>query len=199
VKQSCIALSISSQLELWFGIHMLYARPDPPAILLNTLLQKIGMFRMGDRFLFFISDTCHFKSTSLICVTSEHLVGRVVARSVRGRISQFAQRERRTPESMPSTPQRIVVGLASLDVTHPVNAGTHATVLLHRILNGLGAQVVEDGSIGPASVQALNGLDQLPVYRQYKQGRIKYYKSLGQKFPQFLKGWLKRANAFPDL
>jgi len=100
---------------------------------------------------------------------------------------------------MPSTLQRIAVGPASLDVTHPVNAGTHATVLLHRILNGLGAQVVEDGSIGPASVQALNGLDQLPVYRQYKQGRIKYYKSLGQKFPQFLKGWLKRANAFPDL
>ncbi len=89
--------------------------------------------------------------------------------------------------------------LANIVCDFYVNAGTHATVLLQRILNGLGAQVVEDGSIGPASVQALNGLDQLPVYRQYKQGRIKYYESLGQKFPQFLKGWLKRANAFPDL
>ncbi len=89
--------------------------------------------------------------------------------------------------------------LANIVCDFYVNAGTHATVLLQRILNGLGAQVVEDGSIGPASVQELNGLDQLPVYRQYKQGRIKYYESLGQKFPQFLKGWLKRANAFPDL
>jgi hypothetical protein len=71
-KQRCIALSISSQRELQFGIHMLHARPDPPAILLNILLQQIGMFRIGDRFLFFISATCHFKSTSFICVTSEH-------------------------------------------------------------------------------------------------------------------------------
>ena len=48
----------------------------------------------------------------------------IFARSVRGRISQFVQRELRTPESMPSTPQRIVVGPASLDVTHPTNSSS---------------------------------------------------------------------------
>ncbi len=89
--------------------------------------------------------------------------------------------------------------LANIVCDFYVNAGTHATILLQRILNGMGAHVVEDGSIGPASMQALNSLDQLTVYRQYKQGRIKYYESLSQKFPQFLQGWLKRANAFPNL
>jgi lysozyme family protein len=80
-----------------------------------------------------------------------------------------------------------------------VNSGTHATLLLQRILNTMGAHVVEDGSIGPACIQALNGLCQSDVYRQYKQGRINYYQSLGQRFPQFLKGWLNRVSAFPDL
>jgi hypothetical protein len=45
----------------------------------------------------------------------------------------------------------------------------------------------------------LSGVDPVPVYRQYKQGRVQYYQNLGQKFPQFLQGWLNRANAFPNL
>lgn len=89
--------------------------------------------------------------------------------------------------------------LANIVCDFYVNAGTHATVLLQRILNSMGAHVVEDGSIGPASMQALNGLDQVAVYRQYKQGRISYYQSLGQRFPRFLQGWLNRTNAFPNL
>ena len=48
-------------------------------------------------------------------------------------------------------------------------------------------------------MQALNGLDPVAVYRQYKQGRINYYQQLGQKYPMFLKGWLKRVNTFPNL
>ena len=88
--------------------------------------------------------------------------------------------------------------LANIACDFYVNAGTHATILLQRILNGMGAQVVEDGSIGPASIQALNAVNQTEVYRQYKQGRISYYQSLGQRFPQFLQGWLNRVNAFPN-
>jgi len=42
----------------------------------------------------------------------------------------------------------------------------------------LGARLVEDGSIGPASLKALSNVDQLVVYRQYKQGRVDYYASL---------------------
>lgn len=89
--------------------------------------------------------------------------------------------------------------LANIVCDFYVNAGTNATVLLQRILNSMGAHVAEDGSIGPASVQALNVLNQTEVYRQYKQGRINYYQNLGQRFPQFLQGWLNRVNAFPNL
>jgi len=89
--------------------------------------------------------------------------------------------------------------LANIVCDFYVNSGTHATVLLQRILNGMGAHVAEDGAVGPASIEALNGFDQTAVYRQYKQGRIDYYQSLGQRFPQFLNGWLNRVNAFPNL
>lgn len=89
--------------------------------------------------------------------------------------------------------------LANIVCDFYVNAGTHATRLLQHIMNGMGAVVVEDGSIGPASIAALNGLDRIAVYRQYKQGRIQYYQELGQRFPQFLNGWLNRTNAFPSL
>jgi len=89
--------------------------------------------------------------------------------------------------------------LANILCDFYVNAGTHATVLLQRILNTMGAHLIEDGGIGPASIQALASLDQVAVYRQYKQGRIESYQGLGQRFPQFLQGWLNRANAFPAL
>jgi len=89
--------------------------------------------------------------------------------------------------------------LADIVCDFYVNAGTNATLLLQRILNGMGSHLVEDGAIGPASIQALNSVDQVAVYRQYKQGRINYYQTLGQKFPQFLEGWLNRVNAFPNL
>jgi len=89
--------------------------------------------------------------------------------------------------------------LANIVCDFYVNAGTHATLLLQRVLNGMGAHVVEDGGIGPATIAALNSFDQVAVYRRYKQGRVDYYQSLAQRFPQFLKGWLNRVNAFPNL
>ena len=79
-----------------------------------------------------------------------------------------------------------------------VNAGPNATILLQRILNGMGAHVVKDGSIAPASIQALNALNQTEVYRQCKQGRINYCQNLGQRFPGFLQGWLNQVKAFPN-
>ena len=88
--------------------------------------------------------------------------------------------------------------LANIVCDFYVNAGTHATILLQRIMNGMGAHVVEDGAIGPASIQALAVLSQDEVYRRYKQGRISYYQNLGQKYPRFLQGWLNRVNAFAD-
>jgi len=89
--------------------------------------------------------------------------------------------------------------LANMVCDFYVNAGTRATLLLQRVLNGMGAHLAEDGGIGQMSLEALNSFDQVAVYRRYKQERIDYYQSLAQKFPQFLKGWLNRVNAFPNL
>jgi lysozyme family protein len=89
--------------------------------------------------------------------------------------------------------------LANIVCDFFVNSGTHATKLLQQVLNGMGAQVIEDGVIGPASIRALTALPEVEVYRQYKQRRIQYYERLGQKFPRFLQGWLNRVNSFPDL
>jgi type VI secretion system secreted protein VgrG len=66
-------------------------------------------------------------------------------------------------------------------------------------MNGMSANVVEDGVIGQASVEALSGLSQVEVYRQYKAGRVAYYQALAQKYPKFLQGWLNRVNSFPNL
>ena len=89
--------------------------------------------------------------------------------------------------------------LANITCDFFVNAGTHATKLLQRVLNGMGGHVVEDGVIGAACLQALSGMVSVEVYRRYKVGRREYYSVLGQRFPKFLPGWLKRVDSFPDL
>jgi lysozyme family protein len=87
--------------------------------------------------------------------------------------------------------------LANIVCDFYVNAGTHATSLLQRVMKDMGANVVVDGTLGAASLQALATLPQDQVYQAYRQGRIDYYQQLGTRFPQFLKGWLARANSFP--
>jgi lysozyme family protein len=89
--------------------------------------------------------------------------------------------------------------LANIVFDFYVNAGGNASKLLQAILRGKGAGILADGSIGPATIQALNGFSQVDVYNAYKQGRIQYYQDLGVKYPMFLKGWLARATSFPDL
>jgi lysozyme family protein len=89
--------------------------------------------------------------------------------------------------------------LANIVCDFYINAGTHATSLLQSVMKELGANVVVDGVVGRASVQALNALNQIAVYERYKQGRIAYYQQLGVKYPMFLQGWLNRVNAFPTL
>jgi lysozyme family protein len=94
--------------------------------------------------------------------------------------------------------------LANMVFDFYVNAGVNASKLLQSILNAMGANpsLVIDGSIGPATLQSLQGMDQKVVYQHYKQGRIEYYYELVANHPsltKFLQGWLKRVNAFPDL
>jgi len=94
--------------------------------------------------------------------------------------------------------------LANIVFDFYVNAGANATKLLQSVLNALGAApaLAVDGLIGPGTVQALQSADQTEVYRRYKQGRIDYYQNLAASEPslaKFLRGWLNRVNAFPDL
>lgn len=92
--------------------------------------------------------------------------------------------------------------LANIVFDFYVNAGTNATKTLQSVLNGLGAALTVDGSIGPASLQALANADADEVYRQYKTARIDYYQNLVARQPslsRFLKGWLNRVNSFPDV
>ena len=92
--------------------------------------------------------------------------------------------------------------LAGIVFDFHVNSGTHATALLQRILDGLGATLVVDGQVGQATLQALSAFDSVAVYRLYKQQRIEYYQQLAaakSSLAKFLNGWLDRVQAFPTL
>ena len=92
--------------------------------------------------------------------------------------------------------------LADIIFDFYVNAGSHATKLLQRELNTLGAHLTVDGAIGPASIEAMKHVDPKVLYKRYKAGRITYYEHLVQVHPalrKFLHGWLKRVNEFPDV
>jgi len=89
--------------------------------------------------------------------------------------------------------------LANIVCDFYVNSGSNAATLLQRILIVMGASLVVDGMIGHATLQALAARDEVLVYRSYKTGRIGYYQNLGKRFPQYLDGWLRRVNSFPDL
>jgi lysozyme family protein len=89
--------------------------------------------------------------------------------------------------------------LANIVCDFYVNAGSKAVTLLQRVLNTFGAELKEDGIVSQSTLQALDQFPPDKVHNAYKKGRIAYYRALGEKFPQFLQGWLNRVNAFPDL
>lgn len=79
-----------------------------------------------------------------------------------------------------------------------VNAGGNGVKLIQRILG-----LKDDGKLGPNTLTAINGYkDQALLHDRYKQARIDYYKSIAEKNKElqpFLKGWLARADKFPNL
>ena len=91
--------------------------------------------------------------------------------------------------------------LANILFDFYVNSGTHASSLLQKVINDMGTAppLVVDGGVGQGTMTALNALAQDEVYKRYKQGRIAYYQALGKSYPEFVKGWLNRVAAFPDL
>ena len=91
--------------------------------------------------------------------------------------------------------------LANLLFDFYVNAGTHATTRLQTVINTMGATpaLIVDGGIGQNTLNAIAPLPQNDLYNNFKQARITYYTNLGVQYPMFVKGWLNRANSFPDL
>lgn len=94
--------------------------------------------------------------------------------------------------------------LANIVCDYFVNAGHPATKLLQSIINqlSLGSFVTVDGVIGPATIAALNGVNQALAYRSYKQQRIEQYRQIAAADPleaDNLHGWINRVNTFPDV
>ncbi len=75
-----------------------------------------------------------------------------------------------------------------------VNMGGKAVKLMQK-----DAGTEADGTIGPATLQAINNANARILFHGYKDARIKFYKDLAQKKPKlqvFLNGWLNRINSF---
>jgi lysozyme family protein len=92
--------------------------------------------------------------------------------------------------------------LANIVCDFSVNAGFHATRLFIVVLNNAGADHNPNGRLTPKILDSLNNHEVPEIYMHYKAGRIAYYRNLVQEHPGlriFLRGWLNRVNAFPDL
>ena len=91
--------------------------------------------------------------------------------------------------------------LANIVFDFFVNSGTHSTSLLQTVIDNLkpAVPIVVDGVIGASTIAALASVDSAEVYANFKAGRIAFYTALGKGYPKFLKGWLARANTFPNL
>ena len=93
--------------------------------------------------------------------------------------------------------------LAEIVVDFAVNAGlSRAGKLLQSVINQLllGGHVAVDGVIGPATIAALNGVNQSLAYGLYRAQRIEAYQQIAAANPKeniFLDGWINRVNSFP--
>ncbi len=95
----------------------------------------------------------------------------------------------------------ILQELANILFDFYVNSGTHASSLLQKVVNNMGAAppVVVDGNIGQKTIDCLSALPQAEVYREFKAARLAFYQELGKKYPEFVDGWVHRVESFPDL
>lgn len=92
--------------------------------------------------------------------------------------------------------------LADIVFDFYVNAGSHAVVCLYQALNATGANHPVHTVLSAAVVDSLSAHDLPLVYMHYKQARRAYYLQLVHDHPvlrRFLKGWLARVDAFPDV
>lgn len=78
-----------------------------------------------------------------------------------------------------------------------VNCGFNGIKIMQRLVHQK-----DDGVVGPKTLAAINGADEVILYHKYKEARFNYYFDLAHKKPAlkvFLKGWINRLESFPDL
>jgi lysozyme family protein len=78
-----------------------------------------------------------------------------------------------------------------------VNMGhSWACILVQRALRACGKNIIEDGSFGPQTLDAINNVDSTDLLAASKSEAAGYYRTLAAIDKQdkvFLKGWLNRA------
>lgn len=80
------------------------------------------------------------------------------------------------------------VDYAVLD--YGINSGIHrAVVVLQKIVG-----TPQDGAMGPLTIAATLKMDRTKVINAIYDERVAFLRGLGQRLPQFLKGWLSRCN-----
>jgi lysozyme family protein len=92
--------------------------------------------------------------------------------------------------------------LAEIVCDFYVNSGSHAVSTLYKVLNYAGDNHAVQDVLTREVVAGLHAHDHAALYAHYKHARSAYYISLAHEHPvlrRFLKGWLARVNAFPDL
>ena len=88
--------------------------------------------------------------------------------------------------------------VANVLIDHSVNAGSgRAGRLVQEVLNkSFNLNIAVDGSIGQQTIKAINSVDAVMLHSAIIKARINYYESLRSKYPEFIKGWLKRVQTF---
>lgn len=92
--------------------------------------------------------------------------------------------------------------VAELIFDSKVNHGTTGIILVQRVLNRMGANLVEDGKLGPNTLAAVNSADPATLYNGVLQAREQLYYELVKSRPdnrKFLQGWLNRLAKFPAM
>lgn len=92
------------------------------------------------------------------------------------------------------------VNLATKMLDTGVNLGAgRANKILQRCLNSNGfPNIVDDGALGPISIQATNSCDAPTILSVFRQAQAAYYQAVVNAHPEdqeFLQGWLTRASS----
>ncbi len=78
---------------------------------------------------------------------------------------------------------------------HAVNAGVYAAgILVQKVLNQHGKQLVVDGGIGNNTINAINSMNPYVLHEAIKKARQDFYDNTGQL--TFINGWTDRLEKF---